>query len=151
MIAIDLWNIILDYLDYNSCINVGNTCSTLNLMSKKKLNKNANVLIYKYRKNKFNVKKRKEIFKKHNYKLFRFKPFIICRIFDNSTIYKNSTNNIVFIENISKHLKGLDKKLSLTEAQKNTIKNISEMNNTEFFKIKNILKIFSIKQLLYII
>ena len=150
-IARDIWFCIVEYLDYNSCINLGNTDKTLNIICKKRTNKYANLLINKYRNNKINVKKRKEIFKKHNYKLFRFKPFIIWRIFDNSTWYKNSPNNHVFIENISKYLKELNKDLCLTKIQLQKIKDIFALKNTNFFKIKNILKIFSVRQLLYII
>ena len=117
--------IITSFLSYKDIINLYMSSKRFNFCYKI-IEKKAIVIQKKFKHHLMGKKKRERLSYTYSNKLYYFKPFVICRIFDSSPLYKYRKNNKDFIHKVILNLCVIHNRREESEEDSTLITNIQK-------------------------
>jgi hypothetical protein len=155
MLPYDLLLHITSFLSFRDSLSLYVTSRQFNLCIENS-HKNATIIQKKFRHHLIGKVNRDNLLYRHCSKLYNFKPFVICRVFDSSSLYKYRKNNRDFLHKVVRHLTVLhnrsreDEDTLLTERQKALFNSILDQKNIGIQEVKMLLLTLTTDQLAYV-
>lgn len=157
MLPYDLLLHITSFLSFRCSLSLYLTSKQFNFCLQNAHTK-ATIIQKKFRHHLKGKKNRDNLLYRHCPKVYNFKPFVICRVFDSSSLYRYRKNNRDFLHKVVLHLTVLHNRSEedeenstlLTETQKALFNSVLDQKNIEIQHVKMLLRTLSTGQLAYV-
>jgi hypothetical protein len=157
MLPYDLLLHITSFLSFRDSLSLYLTSKEFNFCLQNS-HKKAVIIQKKFRHRLTGKVKRQNLLYKYCTELYNFKPFVICRVFDYSSLYIYRKNNRDFLHQVIRHLTVLHNRSEedeedstlLTEHQKALFNSVLDQKNIDIQHVKMLLRTLSTGQLAYV-